>query len=134
MSTLTPLLLQALQTLMPHVLHYASMQHAHPDAHRDAAEARALLARAAEDSVAAAPRLTTEQIEKVDEAIRGALGDVYDCIRVWEAWSYGTMGPGDFSLVAEDSERVAEIRNAALGAIGLQGPSRGPDVSKEVQP
>lgn len=34
----------ALEKLVPHVLHYASMPHAHPDAHRDAADARRVLA------------------------------------------------------------------------------------------
>ena len=62
---------------------------------------------------------TAEHIEKVDGAIAEALGDAYDCTRVWSAWSYDTMGPNDFTLVAEDSERVAEIRNAVLQALGL---------------
>lgn len=70
--------------------------------------------------VAAPVRLTDEQAEKVDEAIREALGDAYDCLRVWDAWSYGTMGPDDFSMVAEDSDRVAEIRNAAAVALGFK--------------
>lgn len=56
-------------------------------------------------------------VEQIDEAIRGALGDAYDCISVWEAWSYGTMGPDDFSLVAEDASRVSEIREAVLSVI-----------------
>ena len=30
-----------------------------------------------------------------------------------------TVCPNDFTLVAEDSERVAEIRNAVLRALGL---------------
>lgn len=34
----------ALEKLVPHVLHYASMPHAHADAHRDAADARRVLA------------------------------------------------------------------------------------------
>ena len=67
----------------------------------------------------AQPVLTSEQIEKADEAIREALGDAYDCMRVWNAWSYGTMGPDDFWPVAESDERVAEIRNAAATALGF---------------
>ncbi|MFP3637585.1 hypothetical protein [Paraburkholderia sp. SIMBA_054] len=39
-------LLKALQTLIPHVLHYAAMPAAHPDAHKDAANARAVIAEA----------------------------------------------------------------------------------------
>lgn len=65
--------------------------------------------------------LTESTIENVDEAIAEALGEAYDCLRVWSAWSYGTMGPDDFSLVAEDSDRLAEIRDAAIQAI-LQSP------------
>ena len=74
----------------------------------------------AEAQQAGPVRLTDEQAEKVDEAIREALGDAYDCLRVWNAWSYGTMGPDDFSQVAEDSDRVAEIRNAAAVALGFK--------------
>lgn len=57
-------------------------------------------------------------IEKLREAsaekVAEALGEAYDCTRTWGAWSYGTMGPGDFCLVAEDSDRLAEIVEAAL--------------------
>lgn len=63
---------------------------------------------------------TPEQIEKADAAIREALGDAYDCMRVWSAWGIGTMGPGDFWLVADSDERVAEIRNAAAAALGFE--------------
>lgn len=59
------------------------------------------------------------QKQAVSDAIAGALGEAYDCTRVWSAWSYGTMGPDDFSLVAEDSDRVEEITSAALEALGL---------------
>jgi hypothetical protein len=55
--------------------------------------------------------------EAVHAAVAEALGDVYDCLRVWDAWSYGTMGPDDFSLVAEDDDRVAEIADAAINAL-----------------
>jgi hypothetical protein len=41
-----PDLLKALQTLVPHVLHYAAMPAAHSEAHRDAANARAVIANA----------------------------------------------------------------------------------------
>lgn len=36
---------EALRRLTDHTLHYASMPHAHSDAHKDAAQSRALLAR-----------------------------------------------------------------------------------------
>lgn len=39
-------LLAALKAMVPHVLHYAAMPQAHPDAHRDAANARAAIAKA----------------------------------------------------------------------------------------
>ena len=54
--------------------------------------------------------------ESVLDAVAAAIGDAYDCNRVWSAWSYGTMGPDDFSRVAEDGDRVAEIAGAALEA------------------
>lgn len=53
---------------------------------------------------------------RVMDAVAEALGDAYDCSRVWQAWSYGTMGQDDFSLVAEDADRVAEIADAAITA------------------
>ena len=40
----------ALEKLVPHVLHYASMPHAHADAHRDVADARRVLADLAKDT------------------------------------------------------------------------------------
>lgn len=54
--------------------------------------------------------------ESVIDAVAEALGDAYDCGRVWNAWGYGSMGPDDFSVVAEDAERVAEIARAAINA------------------
>lgn len=57
------------------------------------------------------------QKEAVMEAVAEALGEACDCTRAWSAWSCGTMGPGDFSLVAEDSDRVAEIADAAIAAM-----------------
>ena len=39
------------------------------------------------------------------------------CTRHWSAWSYGTMGPDDFSLVADDEGRIAEIREAVLEVV-----------------
>ena len=65
--------------------------------------------------------LTDATKEAIDEAVAAALGDAYDCTRVWSAWSYGTMGPDDFSLVAEDSDRLREITDAAVQAV-LQSP------------
>ncbi|MGE8688585.1 MAG: hypothetical protein ACN6PJ_15685 [Achromobacter sp.] len=55
--------------------------------------------------------------EAVMEAIAAALGEAYDCTRTWSAWSHGTMGPDDFALVAEDSDRLAELADAAIAAM-----------------
>jgi hypothetical protein len=54
--------------------------------------------------------------ENVLDATAAAIGAAYDCNRVWAAWQIGTMGPDDFSRVAEDGDRVAEIAGAALEA------------------
>ena len=61
--------------------------------------------------------ITEEQRQAVIEAVAVALGDAYDCMRVWSAWSYGTMGSDDFSMVAEDDSRLAEIADAAISAL-----------------
>jgi len=67
--------------------------------------------------------MTTETPEtlhkKAREAVANALGDAWDCHRVWYAWDYGTMGQNDFALVTEDPDRVAEITRAALDAVGF---------------
>jgi hypothetical protein len=59
---------------------------------------------------------TPEQMNAVRDAIAAALGDTYDCTRVWSAWGVGTMGPDDFVPVAEDDERMHELTIAALDA------------------
>ncbi len=62
--------------------------------------------------------LDDQQREAVYQAVAEALGSgAYDCTRVWSAWSCGTMGSDDFVPVAEDSDRVAEIADAAIEAI-----------------
>ena len=62
--------------------------------------------------------LDDQHREAVHQAVAEALGSgAYDCQRVWEAWGVGTMGPDDFVPVAEDSDRVAEIADAAIEAI-----------------
>lgn len=63
------------------------------------------------------PQSVSVVTDNLREAIREALGDARDCTRVWSAWSYGTMGEGDFKLIAEDDERVEEIASAALEAV-----------------
>jgi hypothetical protein len=63
-----------------------------------------------------------EQREAVCAAVTEALGNAYDCLRVWCAWGVGTMGPDDFVLVADDDDRVAEIADAAIEAMRPAGP------------
>lgn len=57
--------------------------------------------------------------DKARDAVAEALGDAYDCLRVWSAWGIGTMSQDDFSLVTDDADRIAEIADAALDALGL---------------
>lgn len=68
--------------------------------------------------------------EAVKQAIAEALGDAYDCIRVWSAWSYGTMGPDDFQLVADDDDRLDEITEAAIGAMAALSQQAEPNESE----
>ena len=90
-----------------------------------AAEAQTC-AHGSDEIKAGSVRPTPEQIEKADEAIREALGsNAFDCVRVWSAWEHGTMRNGDFWLIAESDERVAEIRDAVLAALGIQPPEAG---------
>lgn len=56
--------------------------------------------------------------EAIKQAIADTLGDAYDCTRVWQAWSYGTMGPDDFVQVAEQDDRLEELTDAVIAAIG----------------
>lgn len=67
-----------------------------------------------------AGEVADEQREKVMDAIAEALGDAYDCTRVWEAWSVGTMSQDDFSVVRDDQSRLAEIADAAILALRPQ--------------
>lgn len=58
-----------------------------------------------------------ETMARVCAAVADALGDAYDCTRVWSAWSYGTMSPDDFWLVRESDDRLREIAGAVISAI-----------------
>lgn len=60
--------------------------------------------------------------EFVMDAIAQALGDAYDCTRVWSAWGYGTMSQDDFHLIAEDGDRLSEIADAAIMVMGASAP------------
>jgi len=57
--------------------------------------------------------------QKAFEAVADAIGNAYDCDRVWTAWEYGTMSDDDSSLVSQNPDRVCEITDAALNAVGF---------------
>ena len=77
------------------------------------------------------PIIPAEIPDSVTDAVAEALGEALDCTRVWEAWSYGTMGPDDFSTVAEDGGRVAEIALAAIRAWEASKPQPAPAIDLE---
>jgi hypothetical protein len=79
--------------------------------------------RPAAPPVLATQSVSDQQREAVRAAVAEALGDTYDCTRVWEAWGVGTMGPDDFVLVAEDGDRVAEIADAVIEALRPAAPA-----------
>ena len=70
--------------------------------------------------------------EKVMDAIAAALGDAYDCLRVWGAWSYGTMSQDDFVQVVEQQDRLAEIADAAIRAMLASGVQPAPSVPDDI--
>ncbi|MFM0608743.1 hypothetical protein PQR05_29855 [Paraburkholderia sediminicola] len=74
----------------------------------------------------------SENRTKIRDAIAESLGGAYDCLRVWSAWGVGTMGPDDFTLVADSDERLDEITDAAMLAMGDAAPAVEP--SAENQP
>lgn len=76
--------------------------------------------------------MTEEQKQAVRDAVAEALGDAYDCTRVWGAWGCSTMSADDFSRVAEDDSRVAEIADAAIGAMPAMPPDGCVYVTKEL--
>lgn len=58
---------------------------------------------------------TNEQLrEALLEAIGSELVGVYDCTRVWEAWSVGTMSQNDFVPI---DERLDEIVDTVMAVI-----------------
>lgn len=86
------------------------------------AQLRAEVARLKEQPAAGAV-VPDDLPESVLDATAAAIGaDAYDCLRVWNAWGVGTMGPDDFSPIADDGERVAEIAKAAISAMLAAAP------------
>lgn len=64
-----------------------------------------------------------DQRQAVVDAIASALGDAYDCTRVWAAWCAGTMTEDDFVQVAEQEDRLLEIADAAIAAMLSAAPT-----------
>lgn len=63
----------------------------------------------------AAPVQERQLLEQaIHNALAAELGSVYDCTRVWSAWSVGTMSEDDF---VPTSERMGEFVAAVLAAI-----------------
>lgn len=93
------------------------------DVLRSRAEAviRAMIAAAPAAPAAEPVALTDKQREAARDALATALGDAYDCTRVWSAWSYGTMGPDDFVQVVEQDDRLEEILDAVLTVVSAPG-------------
>lgn len=62
----------------------------------------------------------TDLKQRIVEALTEALGeDAHDCLRVWSAWSYGTMGPDDFSPIIHDSDRMEELAEAVMNVLKI---------------
>lgn len=61
--------------------------------------------------------LTEDQKDVVIETTANAVGDALDCMRVWSAWSYGTMGEDDFLPVRDSNERLVDIARAVVESL-----------------
>ena len=61
--------------------------------------------------------ITEETKSAAVDAVAAALGDAYDCTRVWQAWSVGTMTEDDFVRVSDDHSRLCEIVDAVIAAL-----------------
>lgn len=55
---------------------------------------------------------TQTERELARDRLAKELSDAMDCTRVWDAWHYGTMSQDDFSLIAENDERLNDIVEA----------------------
>lgn len=89
--------------------------------HTGAEPSESVLGRAIDEAVLALDALDAAKVEPVwlREALLQALSSelscgVYDCTRVWEAWSVGTMDQDDFTPI---SERLDDIVDSVANAI-----------------
>ena len=53
----------------------------------------------------------------IQRALLAALGDTYDCTRVWSAWGVGTMGEDDFVPVLDRLDELIDEITAEIAAI-----------------
>ena len=60
---------------------------------------------------------TQNERELAKDRLAKELSDAMDCTRVWDAWYYGTMSQDDFSLIAEDDERLNDIVEAVCAPL-----------------
>ena len=59
--------------------------------------------------------------DAISNALLSSLGTVYDCNRVWSAWSHGTMGPDDFVPFDSQDDRIEEVVDAIIAALRAKG-------------
>lgn len=62
----------------------------------------------------AAPSEADKLRDAIHDALASELSCAYDCTRVWEAWSVGTMGEDDFEPITERLDEITETVLAAL--------------------
>lgn len=58
--------------------------------------------------------MSPELKEKVRNTVVEQLDGALYCTRTWSAWSYGTMGEGDFMHLVDDDKYVDQLVNAVL--------------------
>ena len=66
--------------------------------------------------------------EKLIDMIAEHLSGTYRCLRVWEAWNFGTMSQDDFDDVGE-SDTPAELADAILAALSTAARRQQPDLA-----
>ena len=56
----------------------------------------------------------------IQRALLAALGDTYDCTRVWSAWGVGTMGEDDFVPVLDRLDDLIDEVAAEIAAVPVE--------------
>ncbi len=67
--------------------------------------------------------------DAISNALLSSLGTVYDCTRVWSAWSHGTMGPDDFVPLDMQDDRIEEVVDAVISALPASNAKEKSDAS-----